>query len=317
MKRINICIIIVLSFLLFPLQLVLSQEMTDIELTIREKIENSLDPNQTPSKTVNITDDQLKTVNPQRLLEFLMSYDKNQSFFTRRLALLYEVRLANSHPTTQIRQEVTKRLVEGLIEKKSSISNNCYEWLLTFKKDDFNKNSKEILRTAIATKNSSSRILLIIGIADIKEILPRLQELAIDEKNDRPDPTRKWYYKINWAARLAMARMGIKEEITKCIEMAESEQDSDERVKRVLPKIGYIRQPEAIEYLKKYLESSKRLPDIDNRPGPTYASRVVHILAESLENFPIKQKDARDYKEEEIALCRKWMSEQKEWKIIR
>ena len=112
--------------------------------------------------------------------------------------------------------------------------------------------------------------------------------------------------------------MGIKDDIDKCIELSESEKDENERVLRILPNIGYIRQPESVKYLNKYLQSDKRLlPTNPGSLGESYASRILHIFAESFENFPIQKREQRGYRQDQIDLCRKWMAEQKEWKIIR
>ena len=43
----------------------------------------------------------------------------------------------------------------------------------------------------------------------------------------------------------------------------------------------------------------------------------MHILAESIQGYPVNQKRARNYTEEEIELCRKWMADKANWKIIR
>ncbi len=82
--------------------------------------------------------------------------------------------------------------------------------------------------------------------------------------------------------------------------------------------IGYIRQPEAIEFLKTYVFSDETIGQVSPPvPGEPVASYVIDILADCLENFPIEKRKGRGYKPEEMDLCRKWMSEQKEWKIIR
>ena len=269
-----------------------------------------------------IPDEQLKDADPQQVLSLLALYEKDRSWIVRRMVHLYEVRLARLHLRLDIKREVVCRLVRTLVDPNSGLARHCYEWLLFFTENDFSSESKAILHQALARENINRHHVLICGVANIQEELPHLRELLIDEMAYSNDPktrhSRKWYFTLGWSARLARARMGVKEDVAKCIKLAELEQDSDERVLRILPDIGYIRQPEAIRYLQKYLESDKRLPPVKpTAPGELYASRVMHILAESLKNYPVKKKEARNYTEQEIDVCRKWMSEQTKWDIIR
>lgn len=288
----------------------------DLNSHIMAILKRELDPNLTlGKKRQNIVNEQIKNADPDKLLELLMSYDKDKAFSVRQSALSYEVRLANLQPIIEIRQKVAERLVTALIEPVSNVHPHPYKWLLTFKKEDFNKITKEMLHNALAEKNPDGTVIMICGFADMKEELPRLKGLLIDEIEYSKGPyviAQPWHDTTGWSARLARARMGVQEDITKCIELAESEQNPNERVERILPQIGYIRQPEAIEYLESYLGSDGRLPPLTpNSLGRPYSYEVLEILAESLENFPVIDK------EKDIEFYRKWMAEQENWQIIR
>ena len=65
--------------------------------------------------------------------------------------------------------------------------------------------------------------------------LPQLKEFLIDEEDyDKNSKYMKiWYYTTAWTARLARARIGVKEDIEKCISLLESE------IKRILMKYIY------------------------------------------------------------------------------
>lgn len=322
MKNWLMYIILSLIVSTFTVETVQCKEQTDIEDLIKATIKERRIPAQDLQTEIKITDEHLKTANPQQLLALLATYDKDPSSSVRQLAFLYEVRIATLQSRTEIRQEVTNRLVNALVEPNSNISPHPYRWLLLFTKDDFNDDTKTMIRNALVKDKPEASIIRICGVADIKEELPRLEKFLIDETAYTKDPKMKhfpkWYYTLGWSTRLARARMGVKKDIARCIELTETEQDSDERVLRILPDIGYIRQPEAIECLRKYLESNKRLPPVKaTAPGELYASRAMHILAESLENYPVKKKEARNYTKEEIDLCRKWMAKQKKWIIKR
>lgn len=301
----------------------LAEEKVDVFKLLKARMEQARGPARKLKIDIRITDEQLKEADPHKVLALLAPYEKDSEWPVRHMTHYYIFRVANIHPTTQVRQEVAKRLVEAEI---NGTDRGACRLLMDFAAKDFNEQSKALIRQALVHANKGvvggDPSVWLCGVANMKDQLPVLKEFLIDEVAYSNDPNMKhfpkWYYTTCWSARLARARMGVKEDIQKCIELAEAEQDSTERVLRILPQIGYIRQPEAIKYLHKYLESKKRLPPINPiHPGELYASRVMHILAKSLRNYPVKRKKARNYTQEEIDLCRKWMSEQTKWVIIR
>ena len=315
----KIYIIILLASCLFPLQIGLVKEDMDIESFIDADLKNELSPNLDRSAyRDNILKEKIRNADPQKLLAFLSNYDKNISYLAQQKVLLYEVEIANLHPSSEIRQEVTHLLITSFFDPNSKMSRNAYEFLLSFTKDDFSANTKKILHNALSKKEPSGWVIKICGVANMQEELPRLNELTMDEigyinSKDFIKIATPFYLTTGWAARLARARMGVKEDIIKCIKISESVKDPNERVLQLLPDIGYIRRPEAIEYLKEYLDGNGRLAPLDpGRPGIPVSSYALDILAKSLKNFPDVWNGGKD-----IEFYRKWMSEQKEWQIIR
>ena len=129
----------------------------------------------------------------------------------------------------------------------------------------------------------------------------------------------EWYYTTGWVARLARARMGVKKDIEICIKLLESEfKKNPNMIHFMFEHLGFIRQPESINCLKNYFGSNISLSGtIPGLEGELAASYLIDILSDSLYDFPVKKKIGRTYTPEDIELCRKWMAEQKEWKIIR
>lgn len=314
------------SIFIFTITIIANGNNIEISKQIKDYIESYRISEKRPE--IKITNEQLKEADPNKILEVLLPYENDSEEFVRRVTHRTLVRIANFHPDNKkVRQEVVMRLTESGFNKTD---NEATGLLMEFNSRDFNQQSKYLIRKALdeakIQKDTSPSFIRLCGIADMKEELPLLKELLIDEKNYEGgigiNKSKlnwiNWISSTGWNARLARSRMGVKEDIIKCLELAESIEDPDERVLRILPAIGYIRQPEAIEYLKKYLESNKRLPsETPNTKGSLYALRALHILAACLKNFPVEQKESRGYTQEELDLCRKWMSEQKEWQIIR
>jgi hypothetical protein len=267
-----------------------------------------------------LTDQELVTADANDLLRILGAYEDDQAWVVRRLSCWYQYRLAQVHPEAMVREEVVRRLVKASVSGSVKQAN---KWLLTFTANDFNEDSKQLIREALKKEKVNRWHVLLCGVADMKEQLPFLGKLLIDElehqaKEQRGEEGFDWYYTTGWAARLARARMGVESDIKKCLELVDTVEDPDRRVVTLLPDIGYIRQPQAIEYLQKYLESEKRLSPVKPTvQGELHASRAMHILIASVRDFPVKMMKTRGYRREEIEQARKWMREQKPWNIIR
>lgn len=85
------------------------------------------------------------------------------------------------------------------------------------------------------------------------------------------------------------------------------------RVTVLLQELEYVRQPEALHILKKYLDSDERLEAVKPTvPGMKCAQYAAIVLARSLEGFPVVKEDL-NYTEDELNICREWMSAQTNW----
>jgi hypothetical protein len=294
--------------------------LADNVANLESRIDSIMNNHKQNRPVKGLTDQELNTADANDLLRILGAYEDDQAWVVRRLSCWYQYRLAKLQPEPKVREQVVKRLIRASVSKGVKQAN---KWLLTFTAKDFNEHSKQLIREALKKEKVNRWHVLLCGVADMKEQLPFLGKLLIDELNHQAKEQRgeegfDWYYTTGWAARLARARMGVQSDIKKCLELEETVEDLDRRVRRLLPDVGYIRQPQAIQYLQRYLESDKRLlPVKPTVQGELYANRAMRILVGSLRNFPIAKKETHSYTLEEIETARKWMREQKPWNIIR
>jgi len=249
--------------------------------------------------------------------------------------------------------EVRQKIVTGLVRAvRDDAYNSGYlaHWLLRFASTDFSEASRQVVREVLVRVMGESRvepredIILLAGVADLKSELPRLKQF-IDEhegklKQQHEENLAQWratvekmrerrraYYadtllkqywqsSLVWAALRARARMGVKADIARCIDLVESHPDEDYRVVRLLRELSYVRQPEVVDYLHTYLKSDKREAykgrDVVRA---TYAQHAAIALGQMLRGFPWKKDYAPN--QEMVDRCRKWMAEQKEWDVIR
>ena len=308
-----LCSVVILT----SIGIVLAQEPNDVSRALSTLMSQARDS----KPMLSISDAQLKAANPSQILNLLTVYEKDTDWSVKRMAYHYEMQLARLHPTPEIKQEVTLRLIKELVDPNSSNSRHFYKWLKSFSKDDFNNTSKTLIRQSLSRIKPGSkktRIVLACGVANVTDQLSRLEEMLIDEVAYSKRTGQKWYRTEGWCARLARARMGIKEDIDKCIELVNSTKHKGLGVLNLLHDIGYIRQPAAINFLKNYVDSDKLLSPVKpTAPGEPVAAYVIDILTVCLVDFPIERREGRGYKQHEIELCRKWMAKQTEWKIRR
>jgi len=314
---------LLLIALIFQVNSAIAEEKVDVFKLLKAKMEHARGPARELTIDIRITDEQLKEADPHKVLALLAPYEKDSEWPVRHMTHYCIVRVANIHPTTQVRQEVAKRLVEAEI---NGTDRGAFRLLMDFASKDFNDQSKALIRQALTQANigkvGGDPSIWLCGVANMQDQLPHLKKLLIKEVAYRSDPKMrhlpKWYYTSGWAARLARARMGVKEDIDKCLELVDTVENVDRKVTILLHHVGYIRQSAAIEYLKRYFLSDLRLSATNpGGLGEPVSNYLMPILADCLSNFPVKKRKARSYTKEEIELCRKWMSEQKKWVIIR
>jgi len=292
----------------------LAGDVNDVVKLLEAKI-NSARIREYPPE-IKIQGEQLINADPCQILNLLGKYENDPCWIVREQTYRQEVYFAKMRSEPWIKQEVVYRLVKAFVDPNLELSGQAYTWLLTFTEKDFDNETKLIIRKAMGKPGKGT--VLICGVANIQDELPNLKKLLVDELEYQKRTGEPWWFQLSWYARIARARMGIKEDIKRCINLVESDKTRGIGVLTPLNEIGYIRQPEAIDFLKTYVFSDETIGQVKpTAPGEPVASYVMGILADCLENFPIKKREERGYKQEEIELCRKWMSEQKEWKIIR
>lgn len=285
------------------------------------------------------------------LIPYLEDYMKDPNERVRWRAYAFIVHLGLDTEEVPARERIVEKLVRRLGEEEAK-GNWQYlvERLARFTSADFSEQSRRLVRDlllrALTDRHVSRRgdIILLAGVADLKSELPRLKEF-IDEHEGKlkqqhekrlaewrqvvekmPERNRAYYARtllkqywhsgLIWPALRARARMGVKEDIARCIELVESHPDEDYRVAWLLKELSYVRQPEVVDYLHKYLKSEKvrESKGADTVVG-TYAQHAAKALAQMLRGFPGRKSIGGD--KETIELRRKWMAEQKEWDIIR
>lgn len=296
-----------------------------VQQTIAQLREHSKNRDK-PMSRLEISDQDLIDADAHEVLSFLKSYEKDSNYLVKRFAFWLEMRLGVLHKQdVALRQKITQGLIDAHLDPNAGLSPHPYRYLLTFTAKDFDSQTKATILGEVGKKDPSGKIIKICGVANIPESLAILEKSLMDEKAYQDQTRRKgrtkWYYMEGWAARLALSRMGDKDSIKKCISLIKQEIETNNNF-RLLTDLGYIRQPEAIESLKRYFLGDLRLPPTKpGMEGEPYSQYLMPMLEDNLSNFPVKKSEThklgRIYRKEEIELCKEWMSRQKQWEIVR
>ncbi len=252
------------------------------------------------------------------LIPFAEVYVSDSSKLVRwqACALLWQLGTRESEGTPE-RRKVVELLVRTLDDPEALVWQKAAQWLLSFTEPDFSEPSKQFVR-ALLRKYQQERLpelVLVVGVANMHSELTFLNGLLGGEGSSGRGGG--WYGSKSWAARRARARMGVREDIQRCIEMVEAEPDKIVRYGTLFDHLQYLRQSQAVSVLVRYLNrnepSQYRSPDASLLPARYLAAAA---LGQMLRGFPVK-KEASLYHKEDILVCRKWMALQKKWDIIR
>ncbi len=268
-------------------------------------------------KTTIDSKDILKCQNVESIIPSLQIYEKGESGRVKRRAYMLDWAIGLNSSDPEIRQGVVERLISGCWDW--DVRGQIYPRLLIFTEVDFSEKAKVQIREHLARERPSRGMVLVCGLANMKDQIPRLRELAADRTQYELGNGDTKIRTVGWKARLALARMGSQEDIQYCIKRAEKCLDLTTFGKSALEDIAYIRQPEAVKYLQKFLEGTESPPDIflevGIQPG-TFAKNALKNLTKMIDDFPVEEKVTK-HSDAELETARQWMRKQTEFKIKR
>lgn len=246
------------------------------------------------SPAVN-TRDIIAAGSPDEILAATKPFGTDPSAAVRREALGIDWVLADQKRIPEVRREVAARLSAACLDPKNRAYCGSYaEWLLGFSADEFTESAKDSIRKMIAEDNPPFDLVVLAGVAGLQDQMPRLRKLLIDEEQFRADEKAGNASELlcrttGWGARLALARLGSREDIARCIEIAKSEPDDVYYVRAVHEGLAYIRQPEVIPVFRLFLDSKRTVEStIAGAPPSEARFWTLDMLAHLVKGFPVK-----------------------------
>ncbi len=251
---------------------------------------------------------------PEELLPLLKKYLKARDFRTRFSALAWVgsvLHRAHDAPTRESAISLLLNVAET--DHEGGIDDRAAELLGTLPAKAFDAEARRRVGELLSREQPRRNLILLAGVIGNSAFETRLRTLASRYKEGGPP----MYGSSDWPAQLALARMGDAPSIERVVKGIEGVNDLSV-LTRWLPNLGYTRQPEAVDLLKKYLFSDALLrPTTPRGPGQPIAGYALYELAKMLYDFPVKVKESKGYSKREIAEARAWMNANPKPTILR
>ncbi len=239
---------------------------------------------------------------PAQVLASLWKYVKDPNDKVRFEVTWATAIVAKRTSTPAIRQQ-TARLLWTIAESDSDLGNQtrAAEELQMFSREDFTPQMKAVIARIVNKEPPDEDAILLAGVADVRSVMPRLRRIASGNNSERA-----------WVAVKALARLGDRQAIGQVIAKVEGEPSIDKRVHSLLGNLTYIRQPQAVEVLVKYLFSDEISQRARGEVWQAHAPRALGHLVESIEGLPIEYQgpNAIHYSDAEVAQARAWITQQ-------
>ena len=241
---------------------------------------------------------------PEKGFENFLSYYTRADVPLKSYLLATLQRTALASDNTYLRQQTTHLMLDiTRTESEIQFINQALDGLQNFSERDFTSETKVILeKMEIA---DSQELIKITGAANIQSRVKDLQEIA----------TSSSLPKSQWAATLALARMGDVQKLEEIIQRVKTSTDIIERSGRLFDELAWTKKQEAFNVLREYLYSQAYLPSVrdHDKPGTPEAVYAARAFARHIRNCPPIKHDLPD--KQELTDIIYWAKEQKEWQI--
>jgi hypothetical protein len=245
---------------------------------------------------------------PEQVLAEVRQYQNDPKESVRLVALSLVNNVARRSTSKTVRQQCASYLFDvATSDVDAGVARMAAENLVQFHTDtDFTPAMRQgihqMLQMHMVRNNDTGYVdrtlIKLAGVAHVRSLIPRLQELATAGGTS------------GHAANMALARMGDKAATRAVIDHVQSNPNAVFRVTRDLHDLAYIRQPEGVEVLVKYLFSEEAVPgnntDVTSTPYSHYALDVLKRVVEGMPEFYVRGDSGQDL----VNKARAWVQKQ-------
>jgi len=264
-----------------------------------------------------ITKQVLENIDSKTFLKSVKPYLSSQNSNVRYSAINIITRKALLIKSSTERYEYVLLLIQACKDKDSGNCGAAANALMQFTKDDFAPRLKDSLYAVLKySPYHVDKFIKLAGFAEIEQSKDFLKENFLNN----PSASKR----NQWAAHLALARMGDSTSLNYCLNILKSEDLNDRVVDYLFPDLIYTRQHEAIDYmLHEILSDEKKCssPNPDSDEKILCAYRIIELVAPVIENFPIPvnnygEPEIDDY-DKTLEVVREWIRTQPSYNVSR
>ncbi|MCD4835035.1 MAG: hypothetical protein K8R31_14650 [Bacteroidales bacterium] len=247
--------------------------------------------------------------NAGELLKLLNEYYTDTLAKVRSKAYYLTYKATYKSNDKELRNVSVFNLVQALKDEDSGNIGSAASWLTNFYSTDFNEASKDSLRIIMHKQSSYlDRIIKLVAFAGLND---QIEYLMNNLRNGNYRSS-----KVVWATHLALARLGVEEEINFCVDLVKKQAVNDDVIYELVPDLVYIRCHKAIDYLVEILQDETKNCYSANPENPQRIAcgyRVMEFLAPIIKDFPLEVDSTGDLivddYEGALKIIREWFSE--------
>lgn len=263
-------------------------------LSISQNVQNMLDNYMQQIRTVEYANSPDKAMYSQEnaplLLNLLGNYYSESLPKVRLQACYLTYKAAKNVSNAGQKQNAVMVLVNGLKDPDSGNVGIIASWLTDYKKEDFNQEAKDSLESILKRKtlyrDKIVKLVAFVGLANQVEYIKSGLSNGIFQTT-----------KEKWAAHLALARLGVEEEIDFCLDIVKSQGVNDDVIYELVPDLIYTRQQKCFDYIIELLQSKAR-NCMSANPESTQkimcGYRIMEYLAPVIKDFPLEADSTGD-----------------------
>ena len=254
--------------------------------------------------------------NPEQHTEVLTALSPyySDTLATIRAKAYYLAQQIGTHSQNEaIRQRAVNQLTAGLQDEDSGIIGRVHSYLTAFSPSDFTASSRQTVANLLSQSPAHlPRLLKLVGALNLTKQVPTLKNLL-------PSLSAR----DQWAAQLALARLGDPEALATVLARVKQEPVSDDVVYELLPDLVYTRQKAALDYLVTIVQSDEKNcqsadPEAQQRILCGY--RVLELMAPVIQDFPLTVDESGDLAVSDypkaLQQARRWLKEHSDYQVI-
>lgn len=251
--------------------------------------------------------------NPESAVEELNTFVEHPDPEVRWLALKLMSIAATTSSNSSMQHDITRVLVEALHDESPLVSQHAAADLLRFDATDFTVESRARIGDLLREAPTPSTI-RVAGVAEVPGIASELERFIDERRESESAGTPSRYGSVDWAARLARARLGSEADAELVVAAIRNERDEVLRVAGLLDDLAYTRSPMGMEVLLGYLDSTERLPQYSTAaPGTQVCQYALAAVAPMFDDFPVPLREPGAYSGTEIRAARRWLRDRVNW----